>query len=231
MKLHQTRWGGPEGADDLNGKGDDLVNGSAQLELVAFGLKRHILQGCIGRRADVQIVADVPNIRVDDALLNPQDEGLGIIKGWIEPRVRANQLSANPSNVDTEVRAFAQEQIVRLDQRGIQVIGRGFAVPCISAESRVGSRGYRGGYVRPRTPEEQAEADDCCSGGNDDDGSAGTSHSAILVTFKGPGTPVAFAGLREELHTALRCSLAQTNRSFEPLVLSSFNLFRRRLAA
>ena len=124
MKLHQTLWGGAEGADDLNGKGDDLVNRPAQLELVAFGLKRHVLERCIGRRADVQIVADVPNIRVDDALLNLQDEGLWIIKGWIEPRVRANQLSTNPSNVDTEVRAFAQEQIVRVDQCGTQVIGR-----------------------------------------------------------------------------------------------------------
>ena len=140
MELHQTLWGGPEGADDLNGKGDDLVNGPPQLELVAFGLKRHVLERCIGRRAAVQVVADVPNIRVDDALLNLQDEGLWIIKGWIEPRVRANQLSTNPSNVDTEVRAFAQEQIVRVDQCGIQVIGRGFAVRSVSAESRVGSR-------------------------------------------------------------------------------------------
>ena len=100
MKLHATISSGPKSADDLNGKRDDLVNGAAQLELVALGLKRDVPERGIGGRAGIQVVADVPNISVDVAFLNLQDEGLWIIKGWIDLPAGANQLSTNPANVD-----------------------------------------------------------------------------------------------------------------------------------
>ena len=96
--------------------------GGVQLELVAFGLNRDVLERGFGRRAGVQVVTDVPYVRVDDAFLNLKDEGLWVIEGRIDLSAGANHLSTNPADVDTEVGAFAQEQIVRVDQDGGEVI-------------------------------------------------------------------------------------------------------------
>jgi hypothetical protein len=111
VKLHATIWSGGEGPNELNGKRKDLVYGAVQLELIAFGLNRDVLERGIGRRAGVQIVADVPYVGVDDPFLNLKDEGLWVIEGRIDLPAGANHLSTNPADVDTEVRAFAQEQI------------------------------------------------------------------------------------------------------------------------
>lgn len=122
VKLDPTIWSGREGADELNGKRNDLVYGAVQLELVAFGLNRDVLERGIGRRAGVQVVADVPYIGVDDAFLNLKDERLWVIERRIDLPAGANHLSTNPADVDMEVGALAQEQIVRVDQGGDEVI-------------------------------------------------------------------------------------------------------------
>ena len=46
-----------------------LVYGAVQLELVALGLNRDVLERGAGRRAGVKVVADVPYAGVDDAFL------------------------------------------------------------------------------------------------------------------------------------------------------------------
>ena len=147
VKLHATIWSGSEGADELNGKRNDLVYGAVQLELVAFGLNRNVLERSVGRRAGVQVVADVPYVRVDDAFLNLKDEGLWVVEGRIDLPVGANHLSANPADVDTEVGAFAQEQIVRVDQGGGEVVGGG----SVGRADRAESCGRRV-MTRERTP-------------------------------------------------------------------------------
>ena len=122
MKLDATIWSRSEGADKLDGKRKDFVYGAVQLELVALGLNRDVLERGIGRRAGVKVVADVPYIDVDDAFLDLKDEGLWVIEGRIDLSAGANHLSTNPADVDTEVGALAQEQIVRVDQDGGEVI-------------------------------------------------------------------------------------------------------------
>lgn len=135
VELYAIVGGGGELADDLNGKRNDLVYGAVQLELVAFGLNRDVLERGVGRRAGVKVVADVPYIGADEALLNLQDEGLWVIEGRIDLLAGANYLSTNPADVDTEVGAFAQEQIVRVDQGRGEVITGGSVGRTDGAES------------------------------------------------------------------------------------------------
>jgi hypothetical protein len=59
---------------------------------------------------------------VDNAFLDLKDKGLGVVKGRIDLPAGAKHLPANPANVNAEVRAFAQEQIVRVDQGGERVV-------------------------------------------------------------------------------------------------------------
>ena len=70
VKLYATIWSVREGANELNGKRNDLVYGAVQFELVAFGLNRNVPERGVGRRTGVQVVADIPYIGVDDAFLN-----------------------------------------------------------------------------------------------------------------------------------------------------------------
>ena len=132
MKLDPTIRSGREGADELDGKRNDLVYGAVQLELVAFGLNRDVLERGVGRRTGVQVVTDVPYIGVDDPFLNLNDEGLWVIERRIDLSAGTNHLSTNPADVDTEVRAFAQEQIVHVDQGGGEIISGGSA-GCVDA--------------------------------------------------------------------------------------------------
>ncbi len=67
MKLYATIWSGREGGEELNRERNDLVYSAAQFELVAFGLNRNVLERSVGRRAGIQVVADVPYVRVDNA--------------------------------------------------------------------------------------------------------------------------------------------------------------------
>jgi len=127
VKLDPTIWSGREGTREFDGKRNDLVYGAVQLELIAFGLNRDVLERGVGRRTGVQIVADVPYIGVNDTFLNLKDEGVWVIEGRIDLPAGANHLSTNPADVDTEVGAFAQEQIVRVDQGGGEVISGGSA--------------------------------------------------------------------------------------------------------
>ena len=135
VKLDPTIWSGSEGTHEFDGKRNDLVYGAVQLELIAFGLNRDVLERGIGRRTGVQVVADVPYVRVDDAFLNLKDEGLWIIEGRIDLPAGANHLPTNPADVDTEVGAFAQEQIVRVDQGRGKVISGGSVGSADRAES------------------------------------------------------------------------------------------------
>ena len=135
MKLYATIWSRSEGADKLDGKRKDFVYGAVQLELVALGLNRDVLERGIGRRAGVKVVADVPYIDVDDAFLDLKNEGLWVVEGRADLPAGANHLSTNPADVDAEVGAFAEEQIVRVDQGGGDVISGGSAGRADGAES------------------------------------------------------------------------------------------------
>ena len=125
LKLHATIWSGREAADNLNGKRKNFVYGTVQLELVALRLNRDVLEWGVGRRAGVKVVADVPYVGVDDAFLDLKNEGLWVVEGRVDLPAGANHLSTNPADVDAEVRTFAKEQIVRVDQGGGEIISGG----------------------------------------------------------------------------------------------------------
>ena len=143
--------------------------------MVAFGLNRDVLEWGVGRRAGVKVVADVPYVGVDDAFLDLKKEGLRVVEGRIDFAAGANHLSTNPADIDAEVGAFAEKEIVGVDQGRGEVI-KGGSVGCADVEGRA-RRGWRGsGYPGPRIPEERAEAEngDRSSGG--DAGREGTGH-------------------------------------------------------
>lgn len=54
MKLHATIWSGSEGAYKFNGKRKDLVDGAVQLESLALGLKRDVLERSIGGELELR---------------------------------------------------------------------------------------------------------------------------------------------------------------------------------
>ncbi|MCU1249021.1 MAG: hypothetical protein JWQ49_2050 [Edaphobacter sp.] len=176
MKLHATIWSGSECAYKLNGKRKGLVDGAVQLESLALGLKRDVLERSIGGRTGVEVVADVSYVCVDDAFLDLKNEGLWVVEGRIDLPAGANHLSTNPADIDAEVGAFAKEQIVRVDQGGGEVISGGSVGCADGAESRE-RRGWRGSEcLRPRIPEEPAEAEDGDCGSGGDKAGAGKGH-------------------------------------------------------
>ena len=176
VKPHATIRSGSEAADKLNGKREDLVYGAVQLESVALRLNRDVFERGIGRRTGVKVVADVPYVGVDDAFLDLKNEGLWVVEGRIDLPAGANHLSTNPADIDAEVGAFAKEQIVRVDQGGGEVISGGSVACADGAESR-DRRGWRGSEcLRPRIPEEPAEAEDGDCGSGGDKAGAGKGH-------------------------------------------------------
>jgi hypothetical protein len=113
---------------------------------------------------------------VDDAFLDLKKEGLRVVEGRIDLLAGANHLSTNPADIDAEVGAFAKEQIVRVDQGGGEVINGGSVGCADGAESR-DRRGWRGSEcLRPRIPEEPAEAEDGDCGSGGDKAGAGKGH-------------------------------------------------------
>ena len=175
MKLHATIRSGSEAADKLNGKREDLVYGAVQLESVALRLNRDVFERGIGRRTGVKVVADVPYVGVDDAFLDLKKEGLRVVEGRVDLLAGANHLSTNPADIDAEVGAFAEKEIVGVDQGRGEVI-KGGSVGCADVEGR-DPGGWRGsGYPGPRIPEETADAENGDRNSGGDAGREGTGH-------------------------------------------------------
>ena len=175
VKLDPIIRSGREGTDEFGGKRKDLVYGAVQLELIAFGLNRDVLERGIGRRTGVKVVADVPYVGVDDAFLDLKKEGLRVVEGRVDLLAGANHLSTNPADIDAEVGAFAEKEIVGVDQGRGEVI-KGGSVGCADVEGR-DPRGWRGsGYPGPRIPEETADAENGDRNSGGDAGREGTGH-------------------------------------------------------
>jgi hypothetical protein len=68
---------------------------------------------------------------------------------------------------------------VCVDQGGSEIISGGSIACADRAESRDRRGWRRSGCLRPRIPEERAEAEDCNRGSGGDSGRAGTGHSVI----------------------------------------------------
>ena len=72
---------------------------------------------------------------MDDAFLDLKNEGFWVVERRVDLPAGANHLSTNPADIDAEVGAFAEEQIVRVDQGGGEVISGGSASRADGAES------------------------------------------------------------------------------------------------
>jgi len=136
VKLHATIWSGREGANELNRKTNNFVYGAVQLELVAFGLNRDVLERGVGRRTGVKVVTYVSYVGVNDAFLDLKDERLRVVEGRIDLTTGANHLSTNPADVDAEVGTLAQKKVARVDQGGGDIIGGGSVDRAEGTDSR-----------------------------------------------------------------------------------------------
>ncbi len=63
-----------------------------------------------------------PEVGVNDALLDEKDEGLGVVEGGGDVGVGAEHLATEPADVDAEDGAFAQDEVVRVDGGGIEIV-------------------------------------------------------------------------------------------------------------
>ena len=89
---------------------------------------------------------------------------------------------------------------MRVDQGGGEVISGGSVGRADGAEI-CGWRGWRGsGCLRPRMPEEPAEAEDGNRGSGDDYGKAATGHCAILVLYA-----ICSVSRRRKCNTGVAC--------------------------
>src|ERR1700730_17643954 len=77
-----------------------LENGAVQRNLASISRKRNIREGRTCDRTGVEVVANVTDVRVDDASLHLKNEGLWLIKRRIDVLVCAPHLSAQPANID-----------------------------------------------------------------------------------------------------------------------------------
>lgn len=117
--------GGRDGGEQVDGQGDvELVDGAGEVELVALAADENVFQGEAGG-VGVEEVADVAEVGVDDALLDEQEEGVGIVEGGVGFAFGAQELAGDPGDVDAELRAFAEKQVVGVDSGGeIGSVGR-----------------------------------------------------------------------------------------------------------
>ncbi len=92
-----------------------LVNGAVQRNLVPVSRERDIGERRTCDRAGIEVVADVADIRVDDASLHLKNEGLRLVERRIDVLFCPPHLSIQPANIDTEIGPLAQHQVVRID--------------------------------------------------------------------------------------------------------------------
>src|ERR1700733_14738597 len=97
----------PDGKRNLQ-----LVNRAVYRDLVSVPSERDVLERRAGDVARIEIVADVPDIGVDNARLYLKDKRLRIIERGVDALLRPSQLSVEPSNVDAEIRPFSQHEVV-----------------------------------------------------------------------------------------------------------------------
>ena len=116
VKMDASIRSGPDGAEQFHRqRKKQLVDRAGKLDLIALAADVDVLEREAG---GIEEVAYVAEIGVYDAFPNNQDEGIGIVEGGGDVSSCAHHLAAEPTDVDTKLRAFAQEDIVRVDVRG-----------------------------------------------------------------------------------------------------------------
>src|SRR5260370_24312309 len=95
------------------------------MEFFAYRLNRNVFKRGVRRSTRVQVIADGPDVDADYTLLDLEDEGLGVVEGRIDLPAGTEHLPANPANIDAEIGPLAQEQIMRIQECGCEVVGGG----------------------------------------------------------------------------------------------------------
>src|ERR1700722_11132916 len=99
-----------------------LVNGAVHGNLVSVPGDRDVLKWRTRYHAGIEEVADVADVRVYNALLHLKEECLRIVERWVDALPGALHLPLEPANIDAEVRALSQHEIVGIDPRGGRIV-------------------------------------------------------------------------------------------------------------
>ena len=99
------------------------MQGAANFHLISVAGKNDVLQRRGRASGPIEEVTDVSNVRANDSTVNIDEKGLGIVEGGIDGAVSTDHLSAEPADVDSEVRAFSQHQIMGMHGRGSRLGG------------------------------------------------------------------------------------------------------------
>ncbi len=92
-----------------------LVNRAVHGYLVSVPGERNVGERRARDRAGIEVVADVADVRVDDASLHLKNERLRIVKRRIDVLFRPSHLPIQPANVDAEIRTLAQHEVVSIN--------------------------------------------------------------------------------------------------------------------
>ena len=96
---------------------------TVELDLISVAGKSHVLQGRVCAPNGIEEVIDLSHVGANNACFDIKDKRLGIVEGWIDIVVSTDHLPAEPTNVNPEVLALSQHQIVRINVRGDRVGG------------------------------------------------------------------------------------------------------------
>lgn len=116
MKVDASIRSGRDGAEQFDRqRKKHLVDRAGKLDLIALTADEDVLEWEFRGFEEVAYVAEID---VYHAFPNQQDEGIGIVEGGRDVGSCAHHFAAEPTDVDTKLGAFAQEEIVRGDIRG-----------------------------------------------------------------------------------------------------------------
>jgi 5,10-methenyltetrahydromethanopterin hydrogenase len=93
------------------------VKRAAKLELISIGCEGDISERSIGGRYRVEEDRNVPDVGMNDSLLDVEDERFRIVERRMDTRIGSQHLSANPENINPKVRTLTEHEIVCVDQR------------------------------------------------------------------------------------------------------------------
>src|ERR1700730_9182576 len=110
-----------DGAGQSLGEWNELVQSPAELDLISVPGNRDVLQRRARHCTRVEEVADVSDVRANNPCFDVQKKRFGIVEGRIDVAASTDHLSLEPADVDAEVLAFSQHQIMRIDLRGSRV--------------------------------------------------------------------------------------------------------------
>lgn len=124
MKDGATSGGGSDIAEKFHGYGhQELMQRSGKSDLRASRADLDLLQRKAGGDGGIEVVAEVPQIGMNDPFLDEELEGVCVVERRHNGGVGGAHFAANPVDVDAEGGALAKTDVVRPERRNGGICG------------------------------------------------------------------------------------------------------------